>query len=92
MSNDAEKLQCLLLNFTDTMQNLFRENIEEYLNIIKQIEDWNKFKTIEDYIKLNNKYINKALIELYKNKRYKKILQEETNIDINIIEKLLLNK
>lgn len=92
MSNDAEKLQCLLLNFTDTMQNLFRENIEEYLNIIKQIEDWNKFKTIEDYIKLNNKYINKALIELYENKRYKKILQEETNIDINVIEKILLNK
>lgn len=92
MSNDAEKLQCLLLNFTDTMQNLFRENIEEYLNIIKQIEDWNKFKIIEDYIKLNNKYINKALIELYENKRYKKILQEETNIDINVIEKLLLNK
>ena len=92
MSNDAEKLQCLLLNFTDTMQNLFRENIEEYLNIIKQIEDWNKFKIIEDYIKLNNKYINKALIELYENKRYKKILQEETNIYINVIEKLLLNK
>ena len=91
MSNDAEKLQCLLLNFTNTMQNLFTENIEEYLNIIKLIEDWNKFKTIEDYINLNNKYINKALLELYKNDKCKKILQEETNINIGIIEKVLLN-
>lgn len=92
MSNDAEKLQCLLLNFTDTMQSLFREDIEEYLNIIKQIEDWNNFKTIEDYINLDNVYINKALVELYKNERCKKILQEETKIDINVIEKILLNE
>ena len=73
------------------MQNLFTENIEEYLNIIKLIEDWNKFKTIEDYINLNNDYINKALLELYKNDKCKKILQEETNINIGIIEKVLLN-
>lgn len=90
MNNDAERLQCLLLNFTDTMQNLFRENFEEYLDIIKRIEDWNNFKSIEDYIDLNNNYINKALIELYKNERCKRILQEETNIDISIIEKMLL--
>lgn len=91
MSNDAEILQCLLLNFTNTMQNLFTENIKKYLDIIRLIEDWNKFKTIEDYINLKNDYINKALIELYKNNECKKILQEETNIDISIIEKVLLN-
>ena len=90
MSNDAEKLQCLLLNFTETMKNLFNENIEEYLNIIKQIEDWNSFKTIEDYINLDNDYINKALIELYENERCKKILQKEIKMDITIIEKKLL--
>lgn len=90
MSNDAEKLQCLLLNFTETMKNLFSENIEEYLNIIKQIEDWNSFKTIEDYINLDNDYINKALIELYENERCKKILQKEIKMDITIIEKKLL--
>lgn len=90
MSNDAERLQCLLLNFTDTMQNLFRENIEEYLSIIKQIEDWNNFKTIKDYINLDNDYINRALIELYKNERCKKILQKEMKMDISIIEKMLL--
>lgn len=90
MSNDAERLQCLLLNFTDTMQNLFNENIEEYLKIIKQIEDWNNFKTIEDYINLNNDYINRALIELYKNERCKEILQKEMKMDISIIEKMLL--
>ena len=90
MSNDAEKLQCLLLNFTETMKNLFSENIEEYLNIIKQIEDWNSFKTIEDYINLDNDYINKALIELYENERCKKILQKEMKMDIIIIEKKLL--
>lgn len=90
MSNDAERLQCLLLNFTDTMQNLFRENIEEYLNIIKQIEDWDNFKTIEDYINLDNEYINRALIELYENEKCKKILQKEMKMDISIIEKMLL--
>ena len=90
MSNDAERLQCLLLNFTDTMQNLFRENIEEYLNIIKQIEDWDNFKTIEDYINLDNEYINRALIELYENEKCKKILQKEVKMDISIIERMLL--
>lgn len=90
MSNDAEQLQCLLLNFTDTMQNLFKNDIEKYLDIIKKIEDWNNFKTIEDYIKLNNDYINKALIELYENERSIKILREETNIDISAIEKILI--
>lgn len=90
MSNDAEQLQSLLLNFTDTMQNLFKDDIEKYLDIIKKIEDWNNFKTIEDYIKLNNDYINKALIELYRNERCIKILREETNIDISAIEKILI--
>ena len=90
MSNNAERLQCLLLNFTDTMQNLFREDFEEYLKIIKQIEDWNNFKTIEDYINLDNNYINRALIELYENERCKKILQKEMKMDISIIEKILL--
>lgn len=90
MSNDAERLQCLLLNFTDTMQNLFKNDIEKYLDIIKKIEDWNNFKTIEDYIKLNNENINKALIELYQNEKCIKILKEQTNIDISTIEKMLI--
>jgi len=58
MSNDAERLQCLILKFTKTMQNLFRENIQEYLKIVDKIQDWNKFQTIEDYIKLNNTQAN----------------------------------
>ena len=90
MSNDAERLQCLLLNFTDTMQNLFKNDIEKYLDIIKEIEDWNNFKTIEDYISLNNDYINKALIELYENGKCIKILKEQTNIDVSTIEKILI--
>jgi len=89
MSNDAERLQCLILKFTKTMQNLFRENIQEYLKIVDKIQDWNKFQTIEDYIKLNNEYINKALKELVKNDKCLKILKEETNIDITTINKLL---
>ena len=89
MSNDAERLQCLILKFTKTMQNLFRENIQEYLKIVDKIQDWNKFQTIEDYIKLNNEYINKALKELAKNDKCLKILKEETNIDITKINKLL---
>lgn len=90
MSNDAERLQCLLLNFTDTMQNLFKNDIEKYLDIMKKIEDWNKFKTIEDYISLNDDYINKALIELYQNEKCLKILKEQTNIDVSTIEKILI--
>lgn len=89
MSNDAERLQCLILKFTNTMQNLFRENIQEYLKIVDKIQDWNKFQTIEDYIKLNNEYINKALIELVQDEKVLKILKEETNIDTRKISKLL---
>ena len=90
MSNDAEKLQCLLLNFTNIMQNLFEANIKEYLNIVEKIQNWNNFRTIEDYINLNNNYINQALIELYNDERCKKILKEETNIDISIIKRKLM--
>lgn len=90
MSNDAEELQCLLLQCTSTMQNLLKDNIEEYLKIIREIEDWNNFRTIESYIKLNNDYINKALIELYHNEKCIKILKEKTNIDVSAIEKILI--
>lgn len=90
MSSDAEKLQCLLLNFTNIMQNLFEANIKEYLNIVEKIQNWNNFRTIEDYINLNNNYINQALIELYNDERCKKILKEETNIDISIIKRKLI--
>lgn len=90
MSSDAEKLQCLLLNFTNIMQNLFEANIKEYLNIVEKIQNWNNFRTIEDYINLNNNYINQALIELYNDERCKKILKEETNIDISIIKRKLM--
>ena len=90
MSSDAEKLQCLLLNFTNIMQNLFEANIKEYLNIVEKIQNRNNFRTIEDYINLNNNYINQALIELYNDERCKKILKEETNIDISIIKRKLM--
>ena len=90
MSNDAERLQCLLLNFTDTMKNLFVNDIKEYLNIVEKIENWNNFKTIEDYINLNNDFINKALIELYQNEKCVKILKEDTAIDISVIERILI--
>ena len=90
MSSDAEKLQCLLLNFTNIMQNLFEANIKEYLNIVEKIQNWNNFRTIEDYINLNNNYINQALIELYNDERCKKIIKEETNIDISIIKRKLM--
>ena len=90
MSNDAERLQCLLLNFIDTMKNLITNNIKEYLKIIEKIENWNNFKTIEDYINLNNDYINKALIELYQNEKCVKILKEDTSIDISTIERMLI--
>lgn len=89
MSSDAERLQCLILKFTNTMQNLFSNNIEEYLKIVDKIQDWNKFQTIEDYIKLNNEYINKALKELANDEKCLKILKEETNIDTTPIKKLL---
>ena len=88
MNSDAERLQCLLLNFTETMQELFLNNNKEYLDIIEKIQDWNKFQTIQDYINLNNDYINKALLELTQNKKCLKILKEETNIDISTIENI----
>lgn len=89
MSNDAERLQCLLVKFTNTMQSLFQNDIEEYLNVLSKIDDWNKFKTIEDYIALNDKNINNALKELAQNEVCIKILKEETNIDISKFDKLV---
>ena len=89
MSNDAERLQCLLVKFTNTMQSLFQNDIEEYLNVLSKIDDWNKFKTIEDYIALNDKNINKALKELAQNEVCIKILKEETHIDISKLDKLV---
>lgn len=89
MSNDAERLQCLLVKFTNTMQDLFNDNFEEYLKVLNKIDDWNKFKSIEAYIALNDKYINKALKELAQNERCIKILKDETNIDISIFKKIL---
>ncbi len=89
MSSDAERLQCLLVRFTNTMQNLFQEDVEKYLNVLSKIEDWNKFKTIEDYIALDDKHINAALKELAQNEICIKILKEETDIDISKLDKLL---
>lgn len=89
MSNGAERLQCLLVKFTNTMQNLFQNNVEEYLNVLSKIEDWNKFKTIEDYIALNDKHINAALKELAQNEICIKILKEETDIDISKLDELI---
>lgn len=89
MSSDAERLQCLILKFTNTMQNLFSNNIEEYLKIVDKIQDWNKFQTIEDYINLNNEYINKALKELVNDEKCLKILKEQTNIDISGIKNII---
>ena len=89
MSNDAERLQCLLVKFTNTMQSLFQNDIEEYMNVLSKIDDWNKFKTIEDYIALNDKNINRALKELAQNEVCIKILKEETNIDISKLDKLV---
>ena len=74
---------------TETMKNLEYKDFDEYLNCVKQTQDWENFKDFSDVATLNNDYINKAIEELKNNKEYSEILKNETKIDWNKIEKVL---
>ena len=74
------------------MKNLEDRDFDEYLNCVKQTQDWERFKDFSDIVNLSNDYINRAIEELKNNKEYSEILKNETKIDWDKIEKSLKDK
>ena len=76
---------------TNYMTNLIygkTGNVEKYKDVIS-LFDWFQYKEVNDIVRLNNKHINNAIKEVLQNKRFVKILNEETNIDVEEIEQIL---
>ena len=75
-----------LIFLTDYMNNLFftgnPDNVEKNKDILFALDDWHKYKNVQEIIDLNNKHINNAIKEVLKNERCIKIIKERTNIDI----------
>lgn len=91
MCSDIE-LFINLIYMTETMKNLEDRDFDEYLNCVKQTQDWERFKDFSDIVNLSNDYINRAIEELKNNKEYSEILKNETKIDWDKIEKSLKDK
>lgn len=91
MCSDIE-LFINLIYMTETMKKLEDRDIDEYLNCVKQTQDWESFKDFSDIVNLSNDYINRAIEELKNNKEYSEILKNETKIDWDKIEKSLKDK
>lgn len=70
------------------MNDLLFENedsVEKNKDIIIALEDWDKFKNVQEIVNLNNKHINNAIKEVLNNEYFLKTLKEDTNIDIEKI-------
>lgn len=83
MSNDIERFINLIF-MTNYMNNLlFKKDggVEANKDIV-EILDWNKFKSVQEIIDLNNQHINNAIKEILNNEKLVKILKDETNINI----------
>lgn len=86
MSSDVERF-INLINMTDYIKDLVfskKENIEKYKDVIEML-DWNKYKDVQEVIKLNNMHINNAIKEVLSNEKFVNIIKEDTNINIEDI-------
>lgn len=88
MSNDIEKFINLIYE-TDSMYNLRLTDFKKFLKCVRQTQEWNKFRKVDDIIKLNNIHINNAIKEILENKRFLNIIKEDTNIDISALQILI---
>ena len=80
-----------LICMTNYMTNLIYGkigNVEKYKDVIK-LFDWFQYKEAKDIVKLNNKHINNAIKEVLQNERFVKILNEETDINVEEITQTL---
>lgn len=75
-----------LIYMTDIMNNLQDENFNQYLECVRQTQDWEKFDDVQDIINLNNHYINKAIKEVLQNEKFINKIKEDTNIEIDRIK------
>ena len=70
MGNDIESFMCMILNTEYIINLLFHsDNVEKYKEEIDIIENWEKFKSIDDIKKIHNKHINEAIKELENHKK-----------------------
>ncbi len=87
MSSDMEQFINLIL-MTEYMNNLLlggKNKLRENKDIIIALEDWSKYKDVQELINLNNKHINNAIREVLSNEKFVKEIKENTNIDIDKI-------
>ncbi len=82
MGSDIESFMCLLMRTEYLNELLFKnsQTIEKYADVIGILENWERYKTVEDVKKENNEHINKAIEELENNDKMMKILKEETSL------------
>lgn len=77
-----------LILMTEYMNNLLlggKNKLRENKDIIIALEDWSKYKDVQELINLNNKHINNAIREVLSNEKFVKEIKENTNIDIDKI-------
>lgn len=91
MCNDIE-LFINLIYMTSTMKKLQDYDIKQYLNCIKETQDWDNFKSILDIINLNNININRAIKEIINDDRFVKTITSETDINLKEINEELEKK
>lgn len=87
MSNDIECFINMIF-LTEYMNDLLyndKDGIEKNKDIIYLLQDWNKYKNVQEIIELKNKHINNAIKEVLNNDFFLKKLREDTKIDINKI-------
>lgn len=85
-----ETFTCMILN-TDYMIKLlfYTDNIENYKEEIEILENWEKYNSVKDIIKLNNRHINKAIKELLEKDETITQLEEISQININELKESL---
>ena len=87
MSNDIECFINMIF-LTEYMNDLLyndKDGIEKNKDIIFLLQDWNKYKNVQEIIELKNKHINNAIKEVLNNDFILEKLREDTKIDINKI-------
>lgn len=87
MSNDIECFINMIF-LTEYMNDLLyndKDGIEKNKDIIYLLQDWNKYKNVQEIIELKNKHINNAIKEILNNDFFLNKLREDTKIDITKI-------
>ena len=77
-----------MIFLTEYMNDLLYNNkdgIEKNKDVIFLLQDWNKYRSVQEIIELKNKHINNAIKEVLNNDFFLKKLRKDTKIDITKI-------